>query len=79
MPTVLRAHGLRVVIYTDDHPPPHVHVIGAGETKIALDETASAVVVVWTVGASFAEARRALRLVQEERMMLLERWNRIHG
>jgi len=30
MPTVLRAGGLRVVIYPNDHPPAHVHVIGPG-------------------------------------------------
>jgi len=30
MPTVLRFAGLRVVIYTNDHRPAHVHVIGNG-------------------------------------------------
>lgn len=30
MPTVLRINGLRVVIYPNDHRPPHVHVIGNG-------------------------------------------------
>lgn len=26
MPTVLRHKGYHVLVYTDDHPPPHVHV-----------------------------------------------------
>ena len=30
MPTVHRFHGLRVVIYPNDHRPPHVHVMGKG-------------------------------------------------
>jgi hypothetical protein len=30
MPTVLRIGGLRVVIYPNDHPPAHVHVLGPG-------------------------------------------------
>jgi hypothetical protein len=30
MPTVLRVGGLRVVIYPNDHPPAHVHVLGPG-------------------------------------------------
>ncbi len=30
MPTALRIDGLRVVIYPNDHRPPHVHVRGAG-------------------------------------------------
>jgi hypothetical protein len=28
MPTVLRSGSLRVVIYPNDHPPAHVHVLG---------------------------------------------------
>lgn len=30
MPTVHRFQGLRVVIYPNDHRPPHVHVMGKG-------------------------------------------------
>lgn len=30
MPTILRMFGLRVVIYSNDHRPAHVHVIGNG-------------------------------------------------
>ena len=34
--TVLRANGLRVVIFVNDHLPAHVHVFGDGEAKINL-------------------------------------------
>ena len=34
MVTVLRAGGLRVVIFVDDHEPAHVHVFGDGQAKI---------------------------------------------
>jgi hypothetical protein len=37
MVTVLRAEGLRVVIFTNDHEPAHVHVFGGGEAKICGD------------------------------------------
>jgi len=30
MPTILKLYGCRVVIYTNDHRPAHVHVIGNG-------------------------------------------------
>ena len=30
MPTILRIDGLRVVIYPNDHPPEHIHVLGSG-------------------------------------------------
>ncbi|MGK6354028.1 DUF4160 domain-containing protein [Sphingomonas sp. DT-207] len=65
MPTVLRSGSLRVVIYTDDDPPPHVHIFGDGETKIALPEAGGAPMVVRVVGGSLRESRRALRIVRE--------------
>jgi hypothetical protein len=34
MPTVLRIFGLRVVIYPNDHRPPHVHVMGNGHEAV---------------------------------------------
>jgi hypothetical protein len=38
MPTILRISGLRLTIYPNDHPPPHVHVIGAkGEAVFLLN------------------------------------------
>ncbi len=79
MPTVLREANLRVVIYTDDHPPPHVHVFGDGETKIALVGQDGAAEVVRIVGADRRESRRALDIVREKRDYLLERWRDIHG
>jgi hypothetical protein len=36
MVTVLRAEGLRAVIFVDDHHPAHVHVFGDGQAKINL-------------------------------------------
>ena len=36
MPTVLRIGGLRVVSYSNDHRPAHVHVIGDGEAVFIL-------------------------------------------
>lgn len=34
MPTVLSIHGLRVVIYPNDHRPAHVHVISNGHEAV---------------------------------------------
>jgi len=36
MVTVFGAHGLRVIIFVNDHPPAHVHVFGDGQAKINL-------------------------------------------
>ncbi|MDQ6434748.1 DUF4160 domain-containing protein [Mesorhizobium sp. LHD-90] len=76
MITVLRGGSLRVVIYKNDHGPPHVHVFGDGECKIALSP---AVRLDGQEGATKVEARRAMTLVFENRDLLLRRWNEIHG
>ena len=79
MVTVLRAHGLRVVIFTNDHAPAHVHVFGDGEAKINLLGAGGAPELVWAEGMNRGEVRRAMRLVAEERADLLAHWERIHG
>jgi hypothetical protein len=36
LPTVLRIGGLRVSMYPNGHPPPHVHVVGAKGEAVFL-------------------------------------------
>lgn len=31
-----RAHGFRIVIYTADYDPAHIHITGAGQVKVNL-------------------------------------------
>ncbi|PZR07749.1 MAG: DUF4160 domain-containing protein, partial [Azospirillum brasilense] len=50
MVTVLRVHGLRVVIYANDHDPAHVHVFGDGEAKINLIGRGGLPELVWAEG-----------------------------
>ena len=78
MVTVLRADGLRVVVFTNDHAPAHVHVFGDGEAKIDLIG-GDAPALVWADGMSRGEVRRALRLVTAQRAFLPARWEEIHG
>jgi hypothetical protein len=72
MVTAYRAHGLRVVIFTDDHEPAHVHVFGDGEAKINLAGAEGAPEL---LGCRHdrADLRRAMQIVKEQ-AMLLERW-----
>ncbi len=76
---MLRAHGLRVVIFVNDHLPAHVHVIGDGEAKINLIGANGAPELVWADGMNHGDLRRAVRLVIEQQAFLLERWEEIHG
>lgn len=79
MVTVLRAHGLRVVIFTNDHQPAHVHIFGDGEAKINLLGADGSPELIWADAMSRGEVRRALRIVTEQQTLLLARWEDIHG
>jgi hypothetical protein len=79
MVTVLRAQGLRVVIFVNDHLPAHVRVIGDGEVKINLLGADGAPALIWADRMSRGDIRRAMRVVMEQQAFLLERWEEIHG
>ncbi|SIR07287.1 protein of unknown function [Rhizobium sp. RU20A] len=66
MITVLKAAGLRFVIFKDDHEPAHVHVFGDGEAKINLVGAAD-VTLVWARGMSRSDVRRAIQITREQR------------
>lgn len=80
MPTVLRKNGFQIIIWTDDHPPMHVHIFKAEAELIVYlgDEQTSA-----TVRENYAmrrsDIRQALRLVDENQDLLTEIWRSIHG
>lgn len=78
MVTVLRAEGLRVVIFTNDHAPAHVHVFGDGEAKIHLGNAGGVPELIRADGMSRSEIRRAVRIVAANRALLLARWEEIH-
>jgi hypothetical protein len=79
MIVVHRAGGFRFVIYTSDHEPAHVHVIGDGHAKINLVGPDGAPELVFSVGIKKSDMRRLLAEAAEHREELLERWERIHG
>lgn len=79
MVTIFRAHGLRIVIFTDDHEPAHVHVFGDGHTKINLIGADGRPELIWADGAKRNEVRRAMQVVTEEQAAFLARWREIHG
>jgi hypothetical protein len=79
MVTVLRARGLRVIIFSDDHQPAHVHVFGDGQAKINLLGAGGTPDLVWAEGMNRGEVRRAMQVVAEQQAFLLARWEDIHG
>lgn len=75
MVTILRQHGMRFVIYTADHEPAHVHVIGDGEARIDIIDLK----VITQGGMSDRDVRRAMTVVEENRQLLLDTGRHYHG
>lgn len=79
MVVIHRAHGFRFVIYTLDHEPAHVHIIGAGQAKIDLLGPDGRPQLVSSIGIKRSDLRRLMAEVIEHRDDFLEEWERIHG
>ncbi len=80
MPTVLVFQGLNARIYTNDHRPAHVHVVGGGcEAKFQLNCEDGPVELVENFGFSRREVRQILKALQEAVAYLCEERRRIHG
>ena len=79
MVTIHRAHGLRFVIYTQDHEPAHVHVLGDGMLKVNIRGPDGMPELVENVGMKARDRRRAMDVVLERQAEFLARWREIHG
>jgi len=75
MVTVLRKHGMRFVIYTADHEPPHVHIYGDGEARIDI-----VTLKVMTQGRlSDRDVRKAVEEIRTQQALFLAIWRQYHG
>jgi hypothetical protein len=79
MVTILRAHGLSIVIFVDDHEPAHVHVFGDGQVKVNLVGANGAPELVWATDMKRGDVRRAMQVVVEQQEFLLAKWRTIHA
>ena len=63
------------MIFYNDHPPPHVHVLKAGKkARVYLSP-----VELWDSTMKANETRRAVEIVAANRDTLLVGWIEIHG
>ncbi len=79
MVVVHRAYGFRFVIYVHDHEPPHVHVYGAGQAKIAFVGEDGLPDMVSSFGMKNNEKARVLTVVEERIDYFWKEWERLHG
>jgi hypothetical protein len=77
--TIHRQFGLSFAIYTDDHEPAHVHVVGGGEMKVTISGADGMPELVYNIGFKAGDRRRAMDVVRERQSEFLARWNEIHG
>jgi hypothetical protein len=80
MPTCVRFDGLRVVIYPNDHPPAHVHVIGGGhEAVFNLNCPEGPPAIRENFGFAKNILGRADAVLSNELNLLCEEWRKLHG
>ena len=80
MPTVLWIGRLRVVVYFNDHRPPHVHVIGNGcEAVFELHCPTGPVSVREDYGFKRKEIAHILEELTNHLSELCDAWEEIHG
>ena len=76
MPTVLRQGGFRLMIYTSDHEPMHVHVWYQGNEAVIRFETE--IVLLEERGFDRQQIRRAIAIVRQNREFLMKKWREIY-
>ncbi|WP_408253408.1 DUF4160 domain-containing protein [Paraburkholderia caledonica] len=80
MPTVIRYEGLRISIYTNDHPPPHVHVLGPNREAIfELNCPDGPVSLRESYNFSSRELQEVADLLTRGIPDLCKKWGEIHG
>jgi hypothetical protein len=68
------------MIRSNDHWPPHVHVIGPdSEARVALGDECEAPWVMTDSGLSSSDFAAAMAEVERNRELLRQRWREIHG
>ena len=80
MPTILRFRGFNIVIYVMDHEPVYVHARGRGvEASFYLNCAAGPVKLRKRLGTTLAEEVALARFIAENRDILCNAWEAIHG
>jgi hypothetical protein len=80
MGTVFRVGGWRVMIYTLDHAPARVHLVGPeGRAKIALNCPTGPVVPISIRGVDAVTIKSALVAIEQELTELCRIWRSMHG
>jgi len=80
-PTILTLRNIRIAIYSNDHPPPHVHAIkpDGARAKFDLNCPAGPVKLVEQAGFRAADVAEVGNAVAADLPAIREKWRAIHG
>lgn len=80
MPAIFSIHGLRVVVYPNDHRPAHVHVIGKGcEAVFRLNCPEGPPELRENLGFQRADLNRIAAALARHLAEACTEWSHIHG
>ncbi len=81
MPTVLRLGSVRIAIFTNDHPPAHVHVIDGNraEARFLLNCPYGPVEIWDHEGFRLAELNAIGAMIHQDLDRICHIWSSIHG
>jgi hypothetical protein len=80
MPTLFRVGSYRVMVFLNDHRPPHVHAVGPdGRASFELGATPDDVALVESDGIRTKSLRQIAAAIIERHQECVENWGRHHG
>ncbi len=79
MATLFRVGSYRIVVYSNDHRPPHVHAVGEGHARFELGTAPDGVRLTEQVGVSARDLRRIACEIIARHEECLAGWRKHHG
>jgi len=80
MPTVLKVEGIRVMLLTRDHPPPHVHLFSPdGAAKIRLNCPNGPLEEYDNSGLSLKQIRKVKAAIQPQIAAICAEWRKLYA
>ena len=79
MPTLFQRGEFRVILFVNDHPPPHVHVVDDGYAKVAIGRSARDVRLTDVRNIAPRTIRAIVKEIIVRRSTISDAWNSIHG
>jgi hypothetical protein len=80
VPTILRFRGFRIMIYTEDHGPAHVHAVKGNKYAVFLLRCPSGPITLReNAGLRKRETAALRRFLSDNLGLLCAAWEKIHG